>query len=494
MLAFGALVWAVFLLGRECFGWPVGALAAFTLATREPVPVAGDARLRGHPVPGAGGRRRGARGAPAAARRAGAGAARRWPDCCARRPGCWPPPTGSTCCRALAAAGALRGSRALVVAAPLIWAVSDLAITGDALHSLTFTRDTAETLGRPQGIENVPEVMPRRLGEILRWVPLVGGTAGFFLALRFARERAAGARRAGGARWARVRGDRDRRPVAARAATCSCRRRCCAIFFGFAALGWIGRPLDGAWRAWMGGAAVLLVAFVGSTVSHQTDRLDRPARRHPAARRDPGRPARPDPGRRGRGRCSSAARRVYVPNHRAVPILAWYLDRAPGGLPLRAARARRAGACTSRPAPMSWRRSSSSTRATRSGSRSRAGRPASGPWPPTSRGRSTSAGASSAIQVDRAPVFENGPPGVSAAIRLRPGGSAAHGEDRLRLLPSGSDLVHGTPSRGTWPSTPSRGVLALKAEPSDGNSAPLERIAGYRAPLAPRLARSSRQL
>src|SRR5512145_1717597 len=98
----------------------------------------------------------------------------------------------------------------------------------------------------------------------------------------------------------------------------------------------------------------------------------------------------------------------------------------------------------------------------------------------------------SAVQADRAPVLENCPPGVSAAFRLRPGGSAAHGEDRLRLLPSGSDLVHGTPSRGTWPSTPSRGVLTLKAEPSDGDSAPLERIAGYRAPLAPRLARSVR--
>src|SRR6185295_17976602 len=79
---------------------------------------------------------------------------------------------------------------ALVAAAPLIWGISDLAITGNALHSLTFTKDTAETLGRPHGIENVPEVMPRRLGEILRWVPLLGGTAGFFLALRFARERA----------------------------------------------------------------------------------------------------------------------------------------------------------------------------------------------------------------------------------------------------------------------------------------------------------------
>ena len=263
------------------------------------------------------------------------------------------------------------------------------------------------------------------------------------------------------------------------------------IFFGFAALGWIGRPLDGPWRAWVGGAAVLLVAFAGSTVSHQTDRLDRLRdgiqlrgeiqddlrdltrvdaaeaafeRCKPGLRAEP--PGRADPG--------------LVPRPRAR------------GLSFRAARGAAPGSVRRAARPMSSRRSSSSTRATRSGSTSRASRRASGPWPRTSRGRCTSAGASPPqIQMDRAPVFENGPPGVSAAIWLRPGGSAAHGEDRLRLLPSGSDLVHGTPSRGTWPSTPPRGVLTLKAEPLDGNSAPLERIAGYRAPLAPRLARST---
>ena len=143
------------------------------------------------------------------------------------------------------------------------------------LHSLTFTRDTAETLGRPQGIENVPEIMPRRLGEILRWVPLVGGTAGFFLALRFARERAlvpAALAVLGGLAF-----------VAIGIAGLSLLGRylflpaaMLAIFFGFAALGWIELPAATAGaRWWMVGAAVLLVAFVGSTVSHQTDRLDR---------------------------------------------------------------------------------------------------------------------------------------------------------------------------------------------------------------------------
>ena len=63
--------------------------------------------------------------------------------------------------------------------------------------------------------------------------------------------------------------------------------------------------------------------------------------------------------------------------------------------------------------------------------------------------------------------------------------------DRLRLLPPGSDLVHERSPRGTRPSTPLSGVLTPRANPSDGNSAPLERIVGDRAPLPPRLARST---
>jgi hypothetical protein len=215
----------------------------------------------------------------------------------------------------------------LVVAAPLAWALSDLAITGDALHSLLFTRDTAETLGRPQGIENVPEVMPRRLGEILRWVPLVGGTAGFFLALRFARERAvlpAALAVLGGLAFVAI--GLAGLSLLGRYLFLPAAMLC--IFFGFAALGWIGRPLEGPWRMWIGGAAVLLVAFAGSTVSHQTERLDRlrdGIQLRGAIQEDLRDLTRAAAAETLLERCAP----VYVPNHRAVPILAWYLDRAP---------------------------------------------------------------------------------------------------------------------------------------------------------------------
>jgi hypothetical protein len=325
MLAFGALVWGIFLLGSECFGSAVGALAAFTLATREPflsqgmrayVDIPFLALVVAAAVLEA---RRTRRGVPVLALLALAGLLR--PEAWLLAGVYW-----------LYLLPALERRRAallggLVVAAPLTWAISDLAITGDALHSLTFTRDTAETLGRPQGIENVPEVMPRRLGEILRWVPLVGGTAGFLLALRFARERAvlpAALAVLGGLAF-----------VAIGIAGLSLLGRylflpaaMLCIFFGFAALGWIGRPLEGPWRMWLGGAAVLLVAFAGSTVSHQSDRLDRlrdGIQLRGAIQEDLRDLSRADAAETLFERCAP----VYAPNHRAVPILAWYLDRAP---------------------------------------------------------------------------------------------------------------------------------------------------------------------
>lgn len=77
----------------------------------------------------------------------------------------------------------LAGLTLLAVVAPLVWVLSDLAITGDALWSLTNTRHTAQTLDRVTGIANVPEYIPRRIGEILRPPVLVGAALGGVLSL-----------------------------------------------------------------------------------------------------------------------------------------------------------------------------------------------------------------------------------------------------------------------------------------------------------------------
>ena len=62
-------------------------------------------------------------------------------------------------------------------APPLRVGGSDWLVTGNPLWSLTNTRHTAETLDRVTGIANVPEYIPRRIGEILGPPVLVGGRA-----------------------------------------------------------------------------------------------------------------------------------------------------------------------------------------------------------------------------------------------------------------------------------------------------------------------------
>lgn len=78
----------------------------------------------------------------------------------------------------------------LAASAPLVWVLSDAAITGDPLWSLTNTRHTAETLDRVTGITNVPEYIPRRIGEILGVPVLVGAALGGVLSLLWLRARA----------------------------------------------------------------------------------------------------------------------------------------------------------------------------------------------------------------------------------------------------------------------------------------------------------------
>ena len=180
---------------------------------------------------------------------------------------------------------------ALAVAAPVLWAVSDWIITGEPFFSLTNTRDTAETLGRPRGIENVPEIMPRRLGEILRWVPLIGGAAGFVLAMTIARRQArvpAAVAVVSGFGFVLI--GIAGLSLLGRYLLLPAAMLC--VFFGFAAFGWL-RLAEGAVARSMdrrrGGAAGGLRGL-----DHlPPERSPRPAaRRHPGARPHAGRPAR----------------------------------------------------------------------------------------------------------------------------------------------------------------------------------------------------------
>lgn len=78
----------------------------------------------------------------------------------------------------------------LAAAAPAIWVLSDLLVTGNAMWSLTNTKHTAATLGRPTGIGDVPEYIPRRIGEVLRPAVLAGAALGGVLSLAWLRDKA----------------------------------------------------------------------------------------------------------------------------------------------------------------------------------------------------------------------------------------------------------------------------------------------------------------
>jgi hypothetical protein len=78
----------------------------------------------------------------------------------------------------------------LVALAPLLWAGSDLLVTGNPLWSLTHTQSTARKLDRVTGLANVPYYGARRLGEVLAPDGLVAAAVGGALALWLTRSRA----------------------------------------------------------------------------------------------------------------------------------------------------------------------------------------------------------------------------------------------------------------------------------------------------------------
>jgi hypothetical protein len=80
---------------------------------------------------------------------------------------------------------------ALALAGPLAWALFDWATTGSPTYSFTGTQETVETLKRQTGPVDLVLYGPRRLGEVLQWPGMVGALGGVALGLAFLRRRAA---------------------------------------------------------------------------------------------------------------------------------------------------------------------------------------------------------------------------------------------------------------------------------------------------------------
>lgn len=79
----------------------------------------------------------------------------------------------------------------LTVAGPVIWVLFDLITTSNPLYSFTGTRETVETLERDTGPLDVIIYGPRRLGEVMQWPGMVGGLFGVILTLWAMPKRAA---------------------------------------------------------------------------------------------------------------------------------------------------------------------------------------------------------------------------------------------------------------------------------------------------------------
>ena len=329
LLAIGFLLVGLYRLGRESFAWPVGVLAAAIFATRVPPLNFG---IRGYvDLPAIAfvvwaavlEVRRPRRGWPVFALLGLAGLLRpeAWLFLAAYWLWMFP---------GLAWPARLRYA-ALALAAPLVWCVSDLLVTGDALWSLHGTHELAGQLKRPTGLGNVVTLMPRRLGEIMRLPELMASVLGFAAALVWMRARArvpAAVAVLNGIAY-----------LALGIAGLSLLGRylflagaMLSLFAAVAVFGWTalprGRALRLPWR--VGGLAVLAAILIFTPT--QVDRLD--ALRDDIANRDRVQADLHDlvksrAGEAALGRCGT----LFVPNHRPVPELAYWTGRRPADIP-----------------------------------------------------------------------------------------------------------------------------------------------------------------
>jgi hypothetical protein len=324
LLGLGMLVVGVFRLGQELFGVWAGVIAAAILVTRVPILNFG---IRGYvDLPTAAlvvwaallEARQPRRGAPVLVLLGLAGLL---------RPEAWLYAGAYWAWLALGDRDRSLRLLPLALAAPVVWLVSDLAITGDALHSLTGTHDLAAQLGRKTGITALPEVVPRRLGEILRLPELLAAVAGFGFALAWMRRRVplpvAVALLNGIAFTAFA---IARLPLLGRYLFVAAAML--AVLAGAGALGWLALAHDHEGRRpWSGVGLAALAAIVVFFPLQQTDRLD--LLKDDIAARDRIQADLRDLADGAFRERLRACPRVYVLSHRPVPLVAYWAARRP---------------------------------------------------------------------------------------------------------------------------------------------------------------------
>jgi hypothetical protein len=77
----------------------------------------------------------------------------------------------------------------LALAAPVCWAIYDWITTGSPTYSFTGTRETVETLGRHTGPVDLILYGPRALGEVMQWPGMIGALGGVVFGFLYLRRR-----------------------------------------------------------------------------------------------------------------------------------------------------------------------------------------------------------------------------------------------------------------------------------------------------------------
>jgi hypothetical protein len=218
----------------------------------------------------------------------------------------------------------LTGLAALAFAAPILWALFDWITAGSPTYSFTGTRETVETLERQTGPVDLVLYGPRRLGEVLQWPGMVGAAGGVILGLAFLRRRteigvAAAALALGAFAVLATAGLAiiPRYTMLAAAIL--------AVFAALALLGWRLLEPGHRWRrAWQAFAALVALMFVawGPNQYDLLHRVDVDLTNQSEIESDLNDIA-------GSGAFKPLCLPISVPNHRAVPRLAFDLDVRP---------------------------------------------------------------------------------------------------------------------------------------------------------------------
>ena len=226
----------------------------------------------------------------------------------------------------------------LALAGPVLWAIFDWVTAGSPTYSFTGTRETVETLERQTGPVDLILYGPRRLGEVLQWPGMVGAAGGVLIAAAIVLRRHRKSDTSvpyGGSNL----------PIGLAAlvlalgafAVLACAglaiiprytmlaAALLAIFAAFALLGWRALEPGDAWRRpWQAFAAVVALMFV-IWAPNQYDllsRVDTDLTNQSEIESDLGDLA-------DSGAFEPICLPISVPNHRAVPRLAFDLDLRP---------------------------------------------------------------------------------------------------------------------------------------------------------------------